>query len=143
MALTTVAANTMLLSYRPSAGGATLKSIVCEVDSNINSTMQVTTDSTKCGSTVAPGSIDSTISGNAVVNTTPGAGEGSYADIQALFYAETQIDWEYSNVAGDIEHSGVGWFTQLGNQNASTGTSKFTWTISVNGTPVATALTGS
>ncbi len=133
----------MLLSYRPSAGGATLKSIVCEVDSNINSTMQVTTDSTKCGSTVAPGSIDSTISGNAVVNTTPGAGEGSYADIQALFYAETQIDWEYSNVAGDIEHSGVGWFTQLGNQNASTGTSKFTWTISVNGTPVATALTGS
>jgi hypothetical protein len=133
----------MLLTYRPSAGGATLKSIVCEVDSNINSQMQVTTDATKCGSTVAPGSIDTTISGNAVVNTTPGTGEGSYADIQALMYAQTQIDWEYSNVAGDIEHSGVGWFTQLGNQNAATGTSKFTWTISVNGTPTATALTGS
>lgn len=143
MALTTVPANTMLLTYRPSAGGATLKSIVCEVDSNINSQMQVTTDATKCGSTVAPGSIDTTISGNAVVNTTPGTGEGSYADIQALMYAQTQIDWEYSNVAGDIEHSGVGWFTQLGNQNAATGTSKFTWTISVNGTPTATALTGS
>lgn len=143
MALTTVAANTMLLSYRPSAGGATLKSIVCEVDSNINSTMEVTTDSTKCGSTVAPGSITTTISGNAVVNTTPGAGEGSYADIQALMYAETPIDWEYTNSDGDIVHSGIGWFTQLGNQNAASGTSKFTWTISVNGNPAATALTGS
>ncbi len=143
MALTTVAANTMLLSYRPSAGGATLKSIVCEVDSNINSTMEVTTDSTKCGSTVAPGSITTTISGNAVVNTTPGTGEGSYADIQALMYAETPIDWEYTNVDGDIEHSGIGWFTQLGNQNAASGTSKFTWTISVNGNPSASNLTGS
>lgn len=143
MALTTVPANTMLLTYRPSAGGATLKSIVCEIDSNINSTMEVTTDSTKCGSTTAPGSITTTISGNAVVNITPDADEGSYNEIQALYYAETQIDWEYSNADGDIVHSGIGWFTQLGNQNAATGTSKFTWTISPNGTPSADPLTGS
>lgn len=141
MALTTVAANTMLLSFRASDPGSdALKSIVCEVDSNINSTMEVTTDATKCGSTTAPGSITTTLSGNAVVNITPETGEASYNEIQDLYYAQTQIDWEYTNADGDIVHSGIGWFTQLGNQNAATGTSKFTWTISPNGTPSAASL---
>ena len=139
MALTTVAANTMLLSFRPSTGG-TFVSIVCEVDSNINMTMEVTTDSTKCGSTTAPGSITTTLSGNGVVNTTPtGGSEASYNDMLSIFLNQTQIDWEYTNADGDIQHAGIGWFTQLGNQNASTGTSKFTWTLSANGTPTNSA----
>lgn len=131
MALTTVDASTMLLSY--STDNITFLSIVCEVDSNINQQMEVTTDSTKCGSTVAAGSITSTLSGNAVVNLTPEAGEGSYDEIQTIFNAKTPIYFRYTNVGEDPYHEGQGWFTQLGNQNASSGTSKFSWTISVNG----------
>lgn len=141
MALTTVDAISMLLSFRNAGTSNPLLSIVCEVDSNINSTMQITTDSTKCGTTTAPGSITTTLSGNAVVNTTPGSGsEASYEAIQTAFLAKQSIDWEYTNAGGDIVHSGTGWFTQLGNQNAASGTSKFTWTITNNGDYHNTAL---
>lgn len=131
MALTTVDAVGMLLNY--SIDNSTFKSIVCEVDSNINSSMDVTTDSTKCGSTTAAGSIATTLSGNAVVNISPDAGAGSFADIQTLFLAKTPIFFKYTNVDETVFSSGQGWFTQLGNQNASSGTSKFTWTITANG----------
>lgn len=131
MALTTVDAIGMLLRY--STDNITFKSIVCEVDSNINSQMEVVTDSTKCGTTVAAGSIATTVSGNAVVNLTPGAGEGSFEDIQTLFLAKTAIYFQYTNDAETVYSSGQGWFTQLGNQNAASGTSKFTWTITANG----------
>jgi len=136
MALTTVDAIGMLLSY--STDNATFLSIVCEVDSNVNSQMEVTTDSTKCGTTVAAGSIATTVSGNAVVNTTPDAGEGSFDEIQAIFLAKTPIWFSYTNLAGSPATYGQGWFTQLGNQNAASGTSKFTWTITANGDVSAT-----
>lgn len=132
MALTTVDAVGMLLSYSTDSG-ATYSTIVCEVDSNINGQMEVTTDSTKCGSTVAAGSVATTLSGNGVVNLTPGSGEGSYDEIQTIFLAKTPIMFLYTNVGQDPYHSGSGWFTQLGNQNAASGTSKFTWTITANG----------
>lgn len=131
MALTTVDAIGMLLSY--STDNINYSSIVCEVDSNINGQMEVTTDSTKCGTTTAAGSVATTISGNGVVNTTPDVGEGSYDEIQTIFLAKTPIYFKYTNVAEDPYHSGQGWFTQLGNQNAASGTSKFTWTITANG----------
>lgn len=131
MALTTVDAIGMLLSY--STDNITFSSVVCEIDSNANSQMEVTTDSTKCGTTVAAGSIATTLSGNAVVNTTPEAGEGSFDEIQAIFLAKTPIYFTYTNVAESPYTSGQGWFTQLGNQNAASGTSKFTWTITANG----------
>lgn len=131
MALTTVDAIGMLLRY--STDNITYKSIVCEVDSNLNSQMEVTTDSTKCGTTVAAGSVATTLSGNAVVNITPGVGEGSFNEIQTLFLAKTPIYFQYTNDDESIFTSGQGWFTQLGNQNAASGTSKFTWTITANG----------
>ena len=131
MALTTVDASGMLLQY--STDNTTYKSIVCEVDSNVNSQMEVTTDSTKCGTTTAAGSIATTLSGNAVVNTTPAGGEGSFEEIQTIFLAKTPIFFRYTNDDESIYTSGQGWFTQLGNQNAASGTSKFTWTITANG----------
>lgn len=132
MALTTVDAVGVFLYYSTDSG-VTYKSIVCEVDSSLNSTMEITSDATKCGTTKGPGSLNTTITGNAVVNTTPDTGEGSYEDIQTIMLAKTSITWKYTNVAEDIYHTGVGWFTQLGNQNPASGASKFSWTIEVNG----------
>ena len=131
MPLTTVDAVGMLLSY--STDNSNFSSIVCEIDSNVNSQMEVTTDSTKCGSTVAAGSIATTLSGNAVVNITPGSGEGSFEEVQTIFLAKTPIYFHYTNADESVYTAGQGWFTQLGNQNAASGTSKFTWTITANG----------
>lgn len=128
---TTVDASTMLLSY--SVDGESFSTIVCETDSNYDGTMTIVSDETKCGRTVAPGTIANKFSGTGVVNTTPDADEGSYNEIQDHFLSKQQLYFRYTNVDESIYHAGVGWFTQLGNQNAANGTSKFTWTVEING----------
>lgn len=133
MAITNVDAATMLLSYSVTDVDANYKSVVCESDSNIDGTMNVITDETKCGVLKGTGPIDWKASGTALVNTTPEADEGSYNEIQTLFLAKTLLYFKYTNVDESIYHKGRGWFTALGNQNASSGSSKFTWSVEING----------
>ena len=94
----------------------------------------MTKEATKtCGMLKGLGPADYTLNLNGVVDFNPAADEASYNEVQALFNQGTKVWAWYTNDDGDIYHYGTGWFTNIGNQNAVNGLSKFSFTFEFDG----------
>lgn len=130
---TTVLVETMLFSYSLNGENGTYFTVVCEADSSYEGTVEFSRDVTKCGVLKAPGPMDNKLTLNGVVNIDPEVGEASYNEIQALAVQKTKVWAKYTNEDETIFHSGTGWFGTIGNQNAATGTSKFSFTFEFDG----------
>jgi len=135
---TTVDSSLVLFSYSTDSG-VTYKTVVCESDSNIEGSRNVVTDETKCGILKYPGPANFRVTFNGVVDSVPDATEASYTEIQAIFAANTKVYAKYTNVGTEPYHQGQGWFTRLGNQNAASGTSKFSFDFEFDGDVDVTA----
>lgn len=130
---TTVDASTMLFSYSLNGENGTFFTIVCEADSNYEGTVEFDRVVTKCGVLKNPGPMDNRLALNGVVNIEPGANEASYNEVQALAVAKTRVWAKYTNADDTIHHSGIGWFGTIGNQNAASGVSRFSFTFEFDG----------
>jgi membrane peptidoglycan carboxypeptidase len=100
-------------------GGSTYLEGVCESDSQIDLSNDVTTTKTKCSTFKGISAVDATISGNLVLNASPAVDEYSYNDIQTWQLQKTQLHFRYRNksdavvTAGEaFSFTGVGYFTQ-------------------------------
>ena len=132
MAVTTIEANTMFIQVSDTPGG-TRKSAVCLTQADFSGTLGVNSDETHCGVLKAPGSSNNNFTGAAVVNTTPEADELSYEDFKTIYAPKTKKYWHLTNADDSNYHGGYGWISALGNQNASGQTSKFTFTVDIDG----------
>ena len=118
--------------------GVTYKSLVCEEDSQIDKSNDVTTTKTKCSTFKGISQVDVTISGNAVVNADPDTDEVSYADVSSWQNLKTQLHFRYRNAASGaitagqaVSDTGVGYFTQSTLTAAGDDVLKFSFTFSV------------
>lgn len=132
MALTTLEANTMFIEYSDDPT-STRTSAVCLSQADFSGSTNVNTDETHCGVLKGIGSSNNQFTGTAVVNTTPDSGEGSYEEFKTLYAAKTKKYWHLTNADDSNYHGGYGWLTALGNQNTSGQTSKFTFTVDIDG----------
>lgn len=121
-----------------SSDGITFQTLVCEEDSQIDLSNDVTTTKTKCSTFKGISAVDATISGNAVVNADPGADEVSYNDVQNWQLQKTQKYFRYRNqvqgtfTAGQAySFTGVGYFTQSTLTAPGDDVVKFSFTFSV------------
>jgi hypothetical protein len=121
-----------------SSDGVTYVTLVCEEDSQIDLSNDVTSTKTKCSTFKGISAVDATISGNAVCNAVPTASEVSYNDVQTWQKQKTQKYFRYRNAAqGTItageafSHTGVGYFTQSTLTASGDEVVKFSYTFSV------------
>jgi len=126
--------------FEISTDGTTYKVLVCEVDNSLKGTADTTKEKTKCGPITGINTPDYTISGNAVTNSTPGASEVSYKDVQGWFNANTKLYFRLQSPAvGELNpgeayyHAGQGYFNSLGLASTSGETVKFDWEFTVTG----------
>ena len=129
---TTIQASTMFIEYSDTPGGSR-KSAVCLTQADFSGTTAVNSDETHCGVLKAVGSSNNQFSGTAVVDAVPDVTEASYEDFKTIYAAKTKKYWHLTNSNDSNYHGGYGWITALGNQNASGQTSKFTFTIDIDG----------
>lgn len=118
--------------------GVTYKTLVCEEDSQMDLSNDVTTTKTKCSTFKGISAVDATISGNAVCNADPDVDEVSYNDVQTWQKLKTQKYFRYRNAAQGsftagqaFEHTGVGYFTQSTLTAPGDDVVKFSFTFSV------------
>jgi hypothetical protein len=119
--------------------GVTFKTLVCEEDSQIDLSNDVTSTKTKCSTFKGISAVDATISGNAVCNADPTTSEVSYNDVQGWQLNKTQKYFRYRNAAqGAItagqafSFTGVGYFTQSTVTASGDEVVKFSYTFSVS-----------
>lgn len=118
--------------------GVSFKTLVCEEDSQIDLSNDVTTTKTKCSTFKGISQVDATISGNAVCNADPTAEEVSYNDVQTWQLQKTQKYFRYRNAAQGsfaagqaFSFTGVGYFTQSTLTAPGDDVVKFSFTFSV------------
>lgn len=87
---------TMWVSTSQNTG---FKTIVCEESSTADTTSNVSTKKTKCGTFTTVDSAETKISGSGVVDGAPAANQVSYKDIQAWVQNKTRLYFIYKNIA--------------------------------------------
>lgn len=129
---TTLLASTMFIQYSDTPGD-TRKSAVCLSQADFSGSATINSDETHCGILKGIGNSNNTFTGTAVVDMVPDVDEASYEDFKTLYAAKTKKYWHLTNADDSNYHGGYGWISALGNQNASGQTSKFTFTIDIDG----------
>lgn len=132
MANTTIQANTMFIQFSDTPEGER-KSAVCLTQADFSGSTAVQSTETHCGVLKAVGNSNNQFTGNAVLITDPDTDEASYEDFKTIYAAKTKKYWHLTNADDSNYHGGYGWLTALGNQNASGDTSKFTFTVDIDG----------
>jgi hypothetical protein len=126
------------LVMKISTDGVTYKTLVCEEDSQMDKSNDVTTTKTKCFTAKGISAVDVNLSGNAVCNASPTTEEVSYSNVSNWQDQKTLLYFEYKNeaqgafAAGELVNAtGVGYFTQSTITAATDDVLKFSWTFSV------------
>jgi hypothetical protein len=119
-------------------GGVTFKTLVCIESYTIDSVTQTTTSDTFCGRFIGLGPIASTISGSAVCETTPVAGQCTQKDLQGAQQAQTLLFFRANyptagSMGGQISNNASGYCTNVGEQFAINNLIKFTYSFLING----------
>lgn len=120
-------------------GGATFKTMICEISNSVSLTRNTNSVATKCDSgtnSIALGSYSWEISGEAVADDAPSGTQVTYPDILTLFvngtafYAQVK---DPSSSASEYFHKGQVYCTALELSNQVDGVSQFTFTFTGNG----------
>lgn len=79
--------------------GTGYKTIVCEESSTADTTANVNTKKTKCGTFTAVDSAETKLSGSGVVDGSPAVNQVSYKQLQAWVLSKTKLFFIYENAA--------------------------------------------
>lgn len=120
-------------------GGATFKTLICEISNDIALTRNTNSVSTKCDSgtsSIALGSYSWEISGEAAVDDSPTGSQATYADLLTLFINGTQFVSQVqdpTSSGGEYFHKGYTYVTSLSLNNQVDGISQFSFTFTGDG----------
>jgi len=116
-------------------GGLSFLTLICEISNSIDLTRNTNSVATKCDSgtpSIALGSYDWSVSGEAAVDDTPSGSQATYFDLQTLFVNGTRFIVQIkdpTSSAGEYFHKGGAYVTSLQLTNAVDGISQFTFTF--------------
>jgi len=114
-------------------GGTSYKTLVCLRTSSVNTTVNITTESTNCGSLSAPGLPSMSLDFDAICETAPSGTQITYSDMLDYCVNRTMILAKFEDAGSNYLHEFDGYVSAMTINQATDEFINFSGTIVSNG----------